>query len=123
MTAFGALGLLLAAVGVYGVIAYGVAQRTREIGVRVALGASRGTDRAAGHRRWDAAGPDRCGGRTGWSLGLERFVRSLLYGVKPSDPVILMGTLALLGAAALIASWLPARKAASVEPLIALRAD
>jgi len=47
----------------------------------------------------------------------------LLYGVKPSDPVILMGTLALLGAAALIASWLPARKAASVEPLIALRGD
>ena len=53
--------------------------------------------------------------------GLERFVRSLLYGVKPSDPVILAGTLLLLGLAGLVASWLPARKAASVEPLTALR--
>jgi putative ABC transport system permease protein len=55
--------------------------------------------------------------------GLERFVRSLLYGVKPGDPFILAGTLGLLAAAALIASWVPARKAASVEPLEALRGN
>ena len=121
MTAFGGLGLLLAAVGVYGVIAYGVAQRTREIGVRVALGASRGDI----VRQVVGSGmrPVLIGAVIGlggvWAL--ERFVRSLLYGVKPSDPVILIGTLALLAAAALLASWLPARKAASVEPLIALR--
>src|SRR5688572_18594481 len=123
MTAFGALGLLLAAVGVYGVIAYGVAQRTREIGVRVALGASR----ADIVRQVVGSGmqPVLVGAVVGlgavWAL--ERFVRSLLYGVKPSDPAILIGTLALLGAAALIASWLPARKAATVEPLIALRGN
>ena len=123
MTAFGALGLLLAAVGVYGVIAYGVAQRTREIGVRVALGASRG----AIVRQVVGTGmrPVAIGAVVGlggvWAL--ERFVRSLLYGVKASDPVILIGTLVLLGAAGFIASWLPARKAASVEPLIALRGN
>jgi putative ABC transport system permease protein len=121
MTAFGALGLLLAAVGVYGVIAYGVAQRTREIGVRVALGASR----AAILKQVVASGmaPVGVGAIVGlvgvW--GLERFVRSLLYGVKPSDPAILIGTLTLLGLAAFAASWFPARKAAAVEPLIALR--
>jgi len=123
MTAFGALGLLLAAVGVYGVIAYGVAQRTREIGVRVALGASRGAIIrqvvGTGMRPVAAGAVAGLGGV--WVL--ERFVRSLLYGVKPSDPLILLGTLGLLGAAALIASWLPARKAASVEPLIALRGN
>ena len=123
MTAFGALGLLLAAVGVYGVIAYGVAQRTREIGVRVALGASRG----AIVRQVVGTGmrPVLVGAVVGvvgvW--GLERFVRSLLYGVKPTDPFILAGSLALLGAAALIASWLPARRAAGVEPLVALRGE
>ena len=67
--------------------------------------------------------PGSCGlallGAGVWAL--ERFVRSLLYGVKPSDPVILLGTLVLLGAAAFAASWLPARKAAAVEPLVALR--
>jgi ABC-type antimicrobial peptide transport system permease subunit len=108
-------------VGVYGVIAYGVAQRTREIGVRVALGASR----AAILKQVVATGmaPVGVGAVVGlvgvW--GLERFVRSLLYGVKPSDPGILLGTLALLGLAAFAASWFPARKAAAVEPLIALR--
>ncbi|HEX6048592.1 MAG TPA: ABC transporter permease [Gemmatimonadaceae bacterium] len=121
MTAFGVLGLLLAAVGVYGVIAYGVAQRTREIGVRVALGASRGDIL----RQVVATGmaPVGLGAVVGIAgvWGLERFVRSLLYGVKPSDPVILLGTLVLLGAAAFAASWLPARKAAAVEPLVALR--
>ncbi|HUQ81570.1 MAG TPA: ABC transporter permease [Gemmatimonadaceae bacterium] len=121
MTAFGALGLLLAAVGVYGVIAYGVAQRTREIGVRVALGASR----SAIVRQVVGSGmtPVAMGAAVGLGgvWGLERFVRSLLYGVKPSDPLILAGTLLLLGLAGLVASWIPARKAASVEPLVALR--
>ena len=123
MTAFGVLGLLLAAVGVYGVIAYGVAQRTREIGVRVALGASRGAIVreviSTGMRPVLAGAIVGLGGV--WAL--ERFVRSLLYGVKPSDPVILVGTLLLLAGAALLASWLPARKAAGVEPLIALRGN
>jgi predicted permease len=121
MTSFGVLGLLLAAVGVYGVIAYGVAQRTREIGVRVALGASRGTI----VRQVVGSGmlPVVIGAVVGlggvWAL--ERFVRSLLYGVKPSDPVILVGTVALLAGAALGASWFPARRAAGVDPLVALR--
>jgi ABC-type antimicrobial peptide transport system permease subunit len=121
MTAFGALGLLLAGVGVYGVIAYGVAQRTREIGVRVALGASRGD--IVRHVVVGGMQPVLVGAALGVACvwGLERFVRSLLYGVKPGDPVILGGTLLLLGAAALLACWLPARRAAAVEPLVALR--
>jgi predicted permease len=121
MTAFGLLGLLLAAVGVYGVIAYGVAQRTREIGVRVALGASSGD--IVRHVVVGGMKPVLVGAALGVAgvWGLERFVRSLLYGVKPGDPVILVGTLLLLAAAALLACWLPARRAASVEPLVALR--
>ena len=121
MTAFGLLGLALAAVGVYGVIAYGVAQRTREIGVRVALGASRGAIER--HVVTSGLQPVAVGAIVGlggvWAL--ERLVRSLLYGVKASDPVIIGGTLALLAAVAFVASWLPARKAASVDPLVALR--
>jgi predicted permease len=121
MTAFGALGLLLAGVGVYGVIAYGVAQRTREIGVRVALGASRGD--IVRHVVVGGMQPVLIGAALGVAgvWGLERFVRSLLYGVKPGDPVILVGTLVLLAVTALVACWLPARRAAAVEPLVALR--
>ncbi|HEX5727660.1 MAG TPA: ABC transporter permease [Longimicrobiaceae bacterium] len=120
---FGALALLLAAVGIYGVVSYGVGQRTREIGIRAALGAGRGAvvRLVLGESLRTVA----VGGAVGIALALLAgvVVRGLLYGVSPADPAVLLGTPLLLGAVALLASWLPARRAARVDPMIALRAE
>jgi predicted permease len=118
---FGAVGLLLAAVGLYGVTAYGVEQRTSEIGVRMALGANRGNVvqmvlRAA---FWQVG--------IGVALGIPvatgagYLIASQLFGVRPWDPLMLSGATLLLGLAALIAAVIPARRAASVDPMVALR--
>ena len=120
---FGAMGLILGALGIYGVLSYIVTQRTREIGVRVALGAKtrdvlamfvgRGVRLAA----------------IGIVVGLvaavllTRLMQSVLYGVAPTDPwTFAVVGLVLLGVAAL-ASWIPARRAARVDPMVALRAE
>ena len=120
---FGALTLLLAAVGVYGVIAYAVGQRTREIGIRVALGASR--RRVLGDILGRGAWLVAAGVAIGLLLAVAagRVVAAFLFGVGATDPWAFGGSALVLGAVALIATYLPARRASRVDPATALRAE
>jgi putative ABC transport system permease protein len=119
--AFAAIALVLAAVGVYGVISYAVSQRTQEIGVRVALGAQRNDVLRL------IVGDGALLGGIGVSIGLvgalgvTRFLRTLLFGVSPFDPASFVGVAATLTTVALLASYIPARRAAKVDPVEALR--
>jgi putative ABC transport system permease protein len=118
---FAALALVLAAIGIYGVLAYSVARRTHEIGVRVALGArhadvvrlvlGQGLRVTAIGIVFGVAG----------ALGLTRFLQSLLYEVQPTDPPTFAVVLLLLGSVSFVASYLPARRAMHVDPIVALR--
>jgi putative ABC transport system permease protein len=120
---FGALALGLAAVGVYGLFAYTVARRTREIGIRVALGAPpAGLVRSVVLHGLRLAAIAVALGLVA-SIGLTRLIAGLLAGVGATDPATLIGSVAVLLAAALIATVVPARRAARVDPLEALRAD
>jgi ABC-type antimicrobial peptide transport system permease subunit len=120
---FALAALIVTAVGLYGVISYSVSQRTREIGIRIALGASPNRVRRAVGRQ--GLGLTLSGVVVGGavSIGATRILRSLLYGVAPGDPTILALVAILLSAVALLASWLPARRAAAVDPLIAIRTE
>jgi predicted permease len=119
--AFGLLGLLLASLGVYGVVAYSVAQRTQEMGVRIALGAT-GRD-VLGLVLKDGVALTAAGVAAGTVLAaaLAPAMRRLLYGLSPLDPVTFLGVGALLVLVALVASTFPARRAARVDPVVALR--
>jgi putative ABC transport system permease protein len=120
---FGLLGLVIAAVGIYGVMAYVVAQRTSEIGVRMALGATRANvvgmvlRRAAILMTIGLA----VGGAAAWAFSTR--VGTFLFEVQPRDAGIFAASLAVLAAAGLLASAIPARRAASVDPLVALRQE
>jgi putative ABC transport system permease protein len=118
---FGLLALLLAAVGIYGVISYAVSLRTREVGIRMALGAGRRNVLAMVLRQGLAL--IGLGLALGFaaSLALTRFLSSLLYEVRPTDLATSLAVAAVLAAVALLASYLPARRAASVDPMVALR--
>jgi len=118
---FGMLALALASVGIYGVMAYSVANRTNEIGIRLALGAQPRQVLAMVLREatWISLAGVVVG--LGAALILARLVKSMLYGLEPADPVSLIAGAVLLIAVGLAASWLPARRAASVEPVEALR--
>ena len=122
LACFAGVALLLAALGVYGVMAFAVAQRTREIGVRIALGASRRNVLTLVVREGvTLVAIGIALGMTG-AFALSRVLTSLLYGVSTTDPVTHGAVIGLLAIAALVASWLPARRAARVQPTEALRA-
>jgi|HubBroStandDraft_1064217.scaffolds.fasta_scaffold03337_5 predicted permease len=123
LSVFSVLALVLAAVGIVGVVGHSVTQRTHEIGLRMALGA--GTVDVLrlvvnSNMVWVLAGL--AAGLAG-SAGLTRLLSGLLYGVRPLDPVVLGAVSALLGAVALFASYLPARRAARIDPMAALRCE
>ncbi len=123
LTIFAAVALLLAAVGIYGVVAYAVAQRTRELGIRVALGASARDVLRLVLRQ--GMTPVAIGLVIGLGVALlsTRVMASILYGVRPTDPATLAAVTLVLGAIGFLASWLPARRAMRVDPMIALRAE
>jgi len=123
LSVFGGLALTLAAIGLYGVVAFAVSQRTREIGVRIALGADRGDilRQVLGEAAWTSG--------IGLSVGLvlalaaSPLLSSLLVNLSPTDAPTYVVTTALLFGVSLVASWLPARRAAGVDPIQALRID
>jgi putative ABC transport system permease protein len=123
LTTFGAVALLLAAIGIYGLMAYSVAQRTQEIGIRMALGADRSVIRklVVGQGMRLALVGVLAG--IAASFGLTRLLSTLLFGVKPWDPAVFILAPLILAAIALVAVWLPATRASKVDPIQALRSD
>jgi predicted permease len=123
VTSFAATALLLSLLGIYGVLAYSVTERTREIAIRMALGATR--ERVLLRTLRHGFSLTAIGAVIGLaaSLGLTRLLTSLLYDVKPLDGPVMVGAIILLFICTSIAGWLPARRAASVDPMQALRAD
>jgi putative ABC transport system permease protein len=120
---FAAAAVLLSAIGIYGVLAHSVTARTREIGIRLALGAPRG--------QVIATVVAQAGGLAVAGLGIGllgaaaagRLIRGQLYGVSPIDALTYLSVAGALAVVALLASWLPARRAASVDPIAALRSE
>jgi putative ABC transport system permease protein len=118
---FAALALILALVGVYGMMAYSVSQRTEEIGVRMTLGASQEDVLRLVLRQGLVLTLTGVGcGLTG-SLVLTRFLSSMLYAVRPNDPLTVFGVSAILTTTALLACYIPAHRATKVDPMVALR--
>ncbi len=123
LTTFATVALLLAAIGAYGVISYGVSQRTQEIGVRLALGAQ-ATD-VLTHVVREGLALALAGVAIGvlGSLAMSRVFQSLVFGISPTDPLTYAGVVALLLLTALAASFFPARRASRVDPAVTLRSD
>jgi putative ABC transport system permease protein len=120
---FALSGLVLSLIGIYGVISYGVSRRTHEMGIRMALGAQPGNVR--GLILQDAIRLALIGAVIGaaGSLMLLRLLASQLYGIKPNDPSTLAGAALLMLTVALAASYIPARRATKIDPMIALRCE
>jgi len=119
----GGMALLLGIVGIYGVISYAVSQRTREIGIRLALGAQRNELRWMFVRSALVLTGTGVAIGIGAAAGLMQLMKSLLFGISPLDPVTYITVPLVLAASAAVASYLPARRAAAVDPVVALRAE
>jgi ABC-type antimicrobial peptide transport system permease subunit len=121
VASFAGLGLLLAALGIYGVIAYSVTQRTQEIGLRMALGATMAQVQRSvlGRTLRLAVIGVLLGG--GVAAVVSRAITALLFNTRPGDPMTFAGTVVLIGMVALLAGYLPARRASRINPMVALR--
>jgi predicted permease len=120
---FAATALLLAAVGIYGVMSYAVTRRIHELGIRAALGASHGEIVGLVLRQGMKLAAIGLAGGLVAALALTRFMADLLYGVRPADPATLVAVTLLLGAIALLACYIPARRATAIDPVVALRCE
>jgi len=118
---FALLALVLAAVGVYGVVSYSCSLRVHEFGVRMALGAERRDLLGLVIRQGARLALIGVFAGLGGALALTRYLSSMLYGIKPTDPLTLLAVSLLLAAVALLASYIPARRATNVDPIVALR--
>ena len=120
---FGGVALLLSAIGIYGVLAFAVAQRTREIGIRMALGAQRSAILRLVVR--EGRGMTLAGASVGLlgALAGTRLMRSLLFGVAPNDPWTMAAVIAILAGVAVLAMLSPVRRATRVDPVVALRTE
>ncbi len=118
---FGLLATLLAAIGLYGVMAYSVARRTREIGIRVALGAERGGVIGLVMREVALLAAIGVGVGLPIAMVLTKYVRSQLFGLEPNDPITLAIATTVMAGVALMAGYIPAERAARVDPIVALR--
>jgi ABC-type antimicrobial peptide transport system permease subunit len=123
LSLLGGLGLVLALVGIFGMTAYAVARRTREIGVRIALGAR--PDHVVRRMVADAAWPIAIGTVLGLGAATmaTRVIESFLFETTPTDPVTFAAVAIVLATSGLVAAWVPARRAARVDPVAALRAE
>jgi len=119
--AFGLLALVLASIGIYGLISHGVSRRTNEIGIRIALGAERRDVLVMILR--EASSLAALGAVLGAAVGvaLSRHIRGMLFGITPADPATMIGAVAAMMLVALLAGWFPARKASQLDPMGALR--
>jgi ABC-type antimicrobial peptide transport system permease subunit len=123
LSVFAVLALVLSAIGVYGVLSFTVSQRWREIGIRMALGAAAGD--VLGLMLWKGLWPVVVGLALGLgaALATTRVLAKMLFEVRPSDPLVLLGVAGLLLSAAFLAVLVPARRASRVDPLIAVRSE
>jgi putative ABC transport system permease protein len=118
---FSLSALTLVCLGLYGILSYSVARRTREIGIRMALGAQKRNVLSGVIRQGMTLALVGCGLGVVLAIALTRIVSSLLYGVTPTDPLTFALTVLLLGTVAFVSCWLPARRAAKIDPMEALR--
>jgi predicted permease len=121
--AFAALGLVLASLGIYGVISYLVTQQTQEIGIRMALGATKERVQLDVLKKTLRMALIGIVVGTIASLGASQWIASLLFGTRPTDPLIFGGMVLLLGGVAFIAGYIPARRASCIDPMVALRSE
>jgi predicted permease len=118
---FGAVALVMSAIGIYGVLAFGVAQRVREFGIRQALGADRSSILSLVLREGVRTAAAGIAAGLGGALALTRYLQSMMFGVSPSDPAVFAGVTLALFSVALLACYIPARRATQVDPMVALR--